>query len=228
MCPTDRSGCSAARHATRSAYVHHGCRCPDACDAMRRYAQQRKLTCTPSGYVSPIPSARKVQALMTLGWPAYEITQRLGWSHANSNLQRLPRRSRMYRHHADAIDRVYRELSGSTGPSATTRRRAVAAGYLAPLAWDDIDHDDAPPTTSGNNPVEVDEVAVDRAVKGTLPAAKLRREERLAAVVQLTTAGVAGNEIARRLDYDRKQVERDRSTIKTQRYRTRQNPGVAS
>lgn len=228
MSPTDPGGCSAARHNTRAAYMHHGCRCPDACTAMRRYAQQRKLNGTPSGYVSPIPSARKVQALMALGWPAYEITRRLGWRPANSNLQRMARRTRMYRHHADAIDRVYRELSGSTGPSATTRRRAHAAGYLAPLAWDDIDTDDAPPTTSGNDRVEVDEVAVDRAVKGTLPAAQLRRAERVAAVRQLVDAGVTSNEIARRLNYHRKQVDRDRTTIKTQRYRQRKHGEVAS
>lgn len=216
MSPIDRTGCSATRHGTASTY-NYGCRCPDAREAWRLYSKRRRENRAQPGYTSPIPSARKVQALMALGWPAYEITRRLGWSNASSNLQRIPKRARIYRHHADAIDRVYRELSGTAGPSATTRRRAKTAGYLPPLAWDCIDTDSAPPETSENDEVEVDEIVVLRAASGRLPASEVRTEERRAAVARLAASGHRSWDIARLLSADYRTVLRDRNTLDSRR-----------
>lgn len=220
MSPTDRTGCSAPRHGTYSAY-RVGCRCPDARDDWRIYKKRRRQHRDQPGYADPRPSARRVQALMAIGWTVRDIAVRLGWSPTSRNATRISRETRLYRHTATAIAQLYDELSGTPGPSRITERRARQAGYLPPLAWDDIDAGtlaDAATSTNADN--QVDEIAVVRAINGH-PPAKLRRVDRLAAIARLAAHGMPSTDIADRLRCGVDRVRTDRNTLDNQKRRGR-------
>jgi DNA-binding LacI/PurR family transcriptional regulator len=67
------------------------------------------------------------------------------------------------------------------GPSTVTAQRALAKGWVSPLAWDDIDNDPEPVTTEATD--EIDEVAVTLACDGQ--KVKLNPVERREAVRRL-------------------------------------------
>jgi hypothetical protein len=74
----------------------------------------------------------------------------------------------IFRSTHEAIAAVYDDLSTRTPQGrpqilARTRNRARRLGYLPPAAWDDIDLDPEPPTAE---PVDVDEVVVERILDG--------------------------------------------------------------
>ncbi|MDZ5146323.1 hypothetical protein [Microbacterium testaceum] len=127
----------------------------------------------PDGHwVSARGTQRRLQALATLGWSASELLRRAG----------LPRTKLFNIHTRDhvspevhrAIARLYDELWDQQAPAHTsyeqasrtaTRKRAAAEGWLPPLAWDDIDADDAPADATTEDDL-VDELAVELALSG--------------------------------------------------------------
>lgn len=234
MSITDPAGCSATRHGTHVAYLRHGCRCPDALRAKRGYIKRLQLGIQPVAEVSTVGPQRRIRALQTLGYSRKRLAEYLGYAAPSpASLSPVFWRNRIRRELAEHIAQLYERLCMTPGPSERTRLRARSTGYASPLAWeghnldDPTDEPDVDTATSGNADDEIDKIAVARATSGTLPAAKLRKPERLAAVAALVDAKVPSNEIARRLDYNRKQVDRDRTALKIQRCRDRQHGEVS-
>lgn len=103
-----------------------------------------------TGMVLNVGARRRVQALLAIGWRHEDIDRAKG--HGTRSRTLLTQIGGwITRSTHDAIVRAYDQLSMTPGPSERNRRRALAAGYLPPLAWDDADLDDpnaAPATTT--------------------------------------------------------------------------------
>jgi DNA-binding CsgD family transcriptional regulator len=151
--------------------------------------------------VEPTGTRRRLEALMANGWPAYELSRRLG--HLNSGLQ-LPRAGRRYTSStAAAVRALYDELSDTPGPSPRAATLYRGRGYLHPGWWDvdTIDDPDAEPAglreqlrTLKGWPVEVER---DRPLTEQIHV--------------LTKTGLSDDEIAQRLGTTAKQIRRHRS-----------------
>lgn len=120
-----------------------------------------------SVYVPALGARRRVQSLLRLGWPHTDISAAAGvtsysFSKTNGSYRRL--RAGDWRR----IDTAYEHLSGRPGPSRVTMLRAQSSGYLAPLAWDDIDDPNEHPTQAADviRPDDVDEAVVQRILSG--------------------------------------------------------------
>lgn len=225
--PSARPGCTARRHDTYSAYVAHGCRCPEAREQTRirrkRYRERRQ----PPALVAATGTRRRLQALMAIGWPTAEICARLGWTGRRSRdmITQIMHRDRVHRRTRDAVAALYEQLSMTPGPSQCARSRAAVLGYLPPLAWDDPDHDPAPPVadTARTGRDEVDHAAVARILSGDRPA-EPRPVDLLAAVAVLVDKGYAAGQIATttRIDY----VRACRAVSQVRARRARASQGV--
>lgn len=186
-------------HGTYARYVSKRFKCREACcrRAEKHYQQQReldKLAGRPR-QVSAIPTVRRIQALMVLGWPQQEIAQRLGRKPSNlpSAGARYPRVR--YDFHL-AVCALYDELSLVPGPSDRTRRWAAAGGFAGPECWPGDTIDDITVEPSLVTPV-VDEVAVERALRG--PGVPLTPEERDLALYRMVAAELPVTIIAKHL-----------------------------
>lgn len=106
---------------------------------------------------------RRVRALMALGWRHEDMTSLIGRTSSHLVSARYPRINALdWR----IIDAVYERLSGTPGPSASTRARAVAQGFLPPLAWDDIDGPGMPSRKVKHADEVFDRVTVQRIISG--------------------------------------------------------------
>ena len=149
-------------------------------------------------------AARRVRALM-----------RMGWTHGDLNERGLVTRSLVPLTYQQMLARkwrrvaaVYAELSMQPGPSRFTASRAATRGYVPPLGWDDVDDPDEQPsdweyrerkrvngTTADLEPV--DQNVIERILAGEwrLPASPL---ERIEVARQWAADGGSVNELARR------------------------------
>lgn len=98
-------------------------------------------------WVPSLGTTRRVRALMAIGWRARDIAARGPWETGEAVLE-LGKRPMVHRRNADHIDRIFRDLCMTPGPSATTRDRAARSGWAPPLAWDNIDDPHEDPTAS--------------------------------------------------------------------------------
>lgn len=111
------------------------------------------------GPVGVIGTTRRLRGLIALGWPQAELARRSGLptctiSHlVRGDIDKTSRRN------ATAVHDLYDRLSGTPGPSDWQRRRAQAAGWAPPLAWDDdlIDDPAAKPDLGERRSVRWDE-----------------------------------------------------------------------
>lgn len=215
-----RTECSAPHHGTVHAYKH-GCRCDDARRAFRGYKKRLQHGMQPACYVPTHASQRRIQALQAIGYPRKHLATELGYAHpSHASLQPVFWRPSIRSELAEQITALYDRLSGTPGPSEIAQRRARAAGYHAPLDWDDIDTGTlADAETSRND--DLDEIAVVRAINGH-PPAKLRRVDRLAAIERLAREGLPSTDIADRLKCGVDRVRTDRNTLDNQKRRARQ------
>jgi len=94
----------------------------------------------PEGLVPALGSKRRIQALLAIGWRHQDITDQMrsGTSYHSQLVLHRPG-DHVTQRTAEAVQRAYRALAGRPGPSRSTQRRALAAGYVSPAAWDDID-----------------------------------------------------------------------------------------
>ena len=125
-----------------------------------------------TGHVPRVGAARRVQALLALGWPH----EQLGAAGITNSAQIIGAPGELI-----TVDRwrqvrdVYDALSMTPGPSSSTRARAAKLGYAPPLAWDEDGIDD--PNATPERDVAflerevdlVDEVAVDPGRRKTRP-----------------------------------------------------------
>lgn len=131
------------RHGTYAGYqagCHDACCRSAAADYQRRRYLDHQVLGLPPRCVDPTGSRRRIHALQRIGWSAEALSARLGHSRAwlNVTLNRDASRG-INQTTAAAITALYEELCMTPGPSDITRRRAIAAGWAPPLAWDDID-----------------------------------------------------------------------------------------
>lgn len=110
------------------------------------------------GFVPGVGSQRRVQALMAIGWRHQDMN---AWLRANapqtrhySQLILSKPGDLLERRTADAIRALYNALWSTPGPSAKTRARAAAMGYVPPLAWDDDTIDDPAARPAGVDAVQ--------------------------------------------------------------------------
>ncbi len=190
--------------------------------------QQRRadLARAPRRQVDARGSRRRLQALMRLGWTPTGLTTHLGMR--ASRFQQLHASSRVTLTTADRIDDLYERISHSGPPETTEIARAAAQatrdharhqGWLAPLAWDDIDNDPDPgPSAPNDSPRpddDIDEVAVERAINGGLPLGALTVAEQDEAVRRLTENGRSLRDIAEQLATTSRNISRRRLRLRT-------------
>lgn len=106
------------------------------------------IALVPSGAPNRVPSigtTRRLQALAVMGWPLAHIGHVAGMYSTKVNDLVAGRRKRIPRAQADAIDKVYRALCATPGPSSSTRTAAARNGWASAEAWTDIDDPAATP-----------------------------------------------------------------------------------
>lgn len=94
------------------------------------------------GHVPVLGSARRIRALVAIGWTQRAIAQRLGVDY--QHVSRIVRCERM-KVTGDMAARViaaYDALWDKPGPSNASRARAAREGWASPMMWDDSDIDD--------------------------------------------------------------------------------------
>ena len=172
-------------HGTREGYLYDRCRCPECRAAnrdwhrhYRRIAAERRWGARPSAWTSSVGTVRRLQALAAMGWSASEVARRLGVTDSAIFLLRATRGGRVLASTADRVAALYRDLADKppTGNAIVrTKRWAERNGWRPPIAWDDdtIDDPDAQPYAGA--PVELDEIAVERYVAGTLKHREFQR-----------------------------------------------------
>lgn len=165
--------------------------------------------------VPAVGVVRRLQALGRCGWSFAALESELGMQ--RDNVRRMACAARVTVRTRRAVEELYERLWDVPPPQAdkwerravtATRRRAEAAGWLPPMAWDDIDTDPEPPA---GEEVVVDEIAVALAVEGR--RVTLTREERLLAIAQLHAAGHSDSLIAHMLVVSVKTTVRDRNHL---------------
>lgn len=145
--------------------------------------------------VPSLGARRRLHSLMALGWPVW---QQAGHCKTTANtLESVSRYSRVRASTHRLTVQIYDRLAMQPGPSATTCQRALAAGYVPPLMWDDedIDDPDGAPVIVTAPPPETDPYIVDE-------------------VERLTAAKLSASEIAIRLPITARTVERIRSRVR--------------
>lgn len=160
-------------------------------------------------------SRRRVQALACRGWSIAALAAELGITRS-ALTQRINAGGTTVRAHlqlAELYERIWnvRPMPTSDIDAAyitRTIRRAERAGWMPPMAWDDIDTDPEPQT---GEDAPVDEIAVELAVHGN--RIRLTRDERLLAVRQLHAAGHGDQLIAHMLLISDKTITRDRELL---------------
>ncbi|MCV7212632.1 hypothetical protein [Mycolicibacterium canariasense] len=89
------------------------------------------------GMVDSLGSARRIQALMAIGWSQAECARRLKMT--PQRLWHTMQHKRIRADKARAIDALFRELCMTPGKSVRARNYAHASGWPPPLGWDCID-----------------------------------------------------------------------------------------
>jgi len=159
---------------------------------------------------------RRMQALMARGWTQRALVEQMGLS--SDNLATRFAQSTVLRSTADAVEALYDRLWDQTpfvdspAKAAGSRRamnRARRAGWTPPLAWDDIDTDDAPPLAERSD--AIDEMAVELAMIGE--PVRLSSLERREAVTRLHSLRLSDIAIAARLHVADRTVLRIRQEL---------------
>ncbi len=141
--PTDppAPGCpSTGRHGTEQAYNHDRCRCPAARARATRARKQRATPDYPGAHVDATGTRRRIEALLAAGWRNTDIGGRLGVTKAT--LYNYREATHVLRRTAARVAAVYDGMQHRRGPSPIAAARAVKAGYVPPIGWDDDTIDD--------------------------------------------------------------------------------------
>lgn len=129
------------RHGQYRGYIA-GCRCAPCVQAELDY--QHSLTRMKAyGIPRKVPTlgvARKLQALMAIGWSGEYLADRLGVR--RSNMPTSAKYPTVRKAFADKVDALYSELCETAGPSVKTKARAKAAGWLPPAEYVERSTDD--------------------------------------------------------------------------------------
>lgn len=116
----------------------------------------RKILAVPldpdlKAWLDPRGAHRRLQALAVQGWSFAKVADRLGIT--CEGVGELMGSYRILQSTHTRVVAVFNEMWDKTPPTVTrydrmvytrTRRWAARKGWVGPLAWDDIDHDEAP------------------------------------------------------------------------------------
>lgn len=192
--------CTARYHGTESAYTY-GCRCPHAREARRLNGKRRRQHRHTPTLIDATGTARRLQALATLGWSYNQLATRLNWPWRYVQRLAYKRRPTVARATAQRVAAVYLDLYTKSGPSLLTSRYAAAKGWGGPLAWNNIDDPAEQPATGepATPDDRPDEVLVARAMRGLVPYRQLTDADRVAAYWRLRAVGLHAGGIQARL-----------------------------
>jgi AraC-like DNA-binding protein len=126
--------------------------------------------------VPSVGLGRRIHALNARGWSIRKLAAELGLN--EKTVRGWMTRGRVPLSVHRQVDALFRRLWDKTPPVATRADRisykkalaaAKSAGWLPPLAWDDIDNDPEPPAIEDDEPADeapVDDVLVELALSG--------------------------------------------------------------
>lgn len=166
----------------------------------------------PGSFVPARGAQRRLQALHARGWSTGALAPHLGIY--QNNVARILRHNhitlRMHNRIADVYEQLWNEQpTNDTHSQNRELDRARRNDWHPPLAWDDIDNDDAP---ADGEEIAVDEVAVQLVVdEGAY--VPLTRAERHLAVITLNGRRYNDQEIAHMLRVDARTILRDRQKL---------------
>lgn len=170
----------------------------------------------PGGKVDGTGTRRRVQALAVLGWSIPVQAQLLGLS--RQTVQQIVSGCGVFASTARSVAELYEKLWDQAPPEVSkgekvsanrSRTEAARRGWAAPMDWDDIDNPAEVPAVAKADPRDVDEIAVELALKGE-PVRLNTRE--VAEVVRIGTArGMSANQLAEATGRDVRTVQRWRA-----------------
>ena len=146
ICPPDH------KHGeTHTCYNAHKCRCVGcraAKSTLRRpYEGETRRRQGRDVWIPSTGTMRRLQALAVIGWSTAEIAARMGSHYRPLQKIRAGERECVHISTARRVYDVFEELCmrvRDDRAARIVRFRAAANGWVPPLAWDDIDTDDAP------------------------------------------------------------------------------------
>lgn len=165
-----------------------------------------------AGRVSSLGSARRLQALIAIGYSQTMLAELLDKNVGNFHSLVTGARAMVVASTHDAVVDLYERLSGSPlhgGSAERARRVAERNGWVSPLAWDDIDTDVAP--DQGDTSFAVDDVAIELACAGE--QVRLYPQERRIAVARLHGQQFSDRRIANTLHVAERTVVRIRGEL---------------
>lgn len=214
-----------------------GCRCPRArhtdpekCWLASEFRRRYRLKAY-GQWVYPFVDAcgtrRRVQALMTLGWPIAAQAEMAGISSGSQLARDVRECATVSRATAERIAALYDRLwdkppvgtcKAENIAISMTKARAARGGYAPPLAYDDgsIDDPEAEPYRDRYvhaADVGLDEIAIAEAMRGR--PVRLTSAERAEAVQRMTARGYSAQVIAERLNVTQRCVVRRRTATAT-------------
>lgn len=155
-------------------------------------------------------TARRLQALVAIGYSQRTLATRLGITHDGNFLPLVHGSRRVTKATAEKVAALYGELSmlpvvghdwHTRSSASLARRRARDLGWLPPLAWDDdlIDQpEDDIQEEVAMSTINIDRVVVDRLLAGDWALARqANRDERLQVINTWQQQGRSLNELER-------------------------------
>lgn len=146
------------RHGKLAGYIAHRKLKEKACEACTaastKYHKERRLKIDKgiphTQFISATGSRRRVQALMTLGWPLVIILDHAGV--VRRSLYHFMDADRINRDDARKIERAYRHLMTREPASmkidqrqiTRAKNKAISSGWAGPMDWNNIEKDPFP------------------------------------------------------------------------------------
>ena len=171
-------------------------------NALRILAVRPDVAHLADGALVPARSVhRRMQALVHQGWSMSKLGVRVGITPANFSA--MMGRDRVAAATYRTAVALFDELWNQAPPEGTHRDRIAASraraharhhGWVSPLAWDDIDLDDAPAQDGDHEGVGIDEQAVELVLAGE--RLRLNRAERREVVTRLHARRFSDSRIA--------------------------------
>lgn len=186
--------CTAKRHGTAWCYTKERCRCPEAREAWRLYNKRRREGRLRPGRLNPAGTARRVQALVALGWTWRALGREAGRHHRTIQDIGTARRDTITNTTVEWVHNLYERLQYTPGGSKYALTVAARHGWVPPEAWRNIDDPDAQPYDAA--PL-VDAVAIDQALAGA--PTRLTNLERHHAVHAGVARGISLSLVAHRI-----------------------------
>lgn len=174
------------RHGTTAGHYQHRKDGETAClpciTAKSRYEKARQVY--GDRMVPALGTRRRIRALKALGHSGADIGNRLGVTYQAVHKLEHSTAATVFAATDAAVREVYAAMcmTQPTGYHATRiRNKAAQLGYAPPLAWDDIDRDEAP--NLGGIDDQPDPVVVDRLLAGDMSLARTATAAERRAVV---------------------------------------------